>query len=263
MLEIKNLTKYFGGTIAVYNCSFVVPDKQITALIGPNGAGKTTVFDLVSGLLKADSGQVFLSPPYQEREQKGAGLDLTKLPSYKIANLHISRTFQQVRLFKHLTILDHLLITEDNDDTKLWRNVFGIAEARGSSREPKSRKHAERKEYIESFGIDRSLATVVSELSYGQRKLLQLAMALRKHHHLLMLDEPVAGVNAVIQRKIEDLILQLKERDETILIVEHDMDFVRRLADHVIVLDEGRVLLEGPPDRVLKDKKVLEAYLGE
>ena len=249
MLEVKNLTKKFGGVKAVDHCSFEVPARKITALIGPNGAGKTTVFDLVSGLLKADSGQVFLDIGSGTRE-------ITNLAPYKITNLGVSRTFQQVRLFRYLTILDHLLITENNEDTKFWKNII-------NSGKPSTQELKERQEYVKSFGIDRDLTALVSDLSYGQRKLLQLAMALRKHHHLLILDEPVAGVNAVIQTKIEDLILKLKKQDETILIVEHDMDFVRRLADHVIVLDEGRVLTEGPPDKVLRDKKVLEAYLGE
>ena len=158
-----------------------------------------------------------------------------------------------VRLFKNLTIADHLAMAEGNDDTRFFRSL--LPDTKSATEEYQS--------YIESFGIERPTETIVRDLSYGQRKLLQLAIALRKPHTLLLLDEPVAGVNAVIQQKIENLLMDLKKKGETIAIIEHDIEFVRKLADKVIVLDAGKVLLQGLPETVLRDKRVIEAYLGE
>ena len=242
MLQVKNITKTFGGVKAIQGSNFVIEKGKITAMIGPNGAGKTTLFNLITGLLKPDTGTISFD-----------GGDITGKEAFAIANLGISRTFQQVRLFHYLSILDHLQMVEDNSDTQLFRNLF-------------RREKAERKRYqkvLDDFGIERELDAQVSDLSYGQRKLLDLAMALRKQHSLLMLDEPVAGVNHVVQTRIENLLLGLKEKGETMLLIDHDMTFIRKLADHVIVLDAGVVLKQGKPEDVLTDPKVLEAYLGE
>jgi branched-chain amino acid transport system ATP-binding protein len=158
-----------------------------------------------------------------------------------------------VRLFKNLTILDHLLMSQDNLDLSLIRNLFRTQKVQKQNY----------KEYIKDFGIKKNLDTKVSDLSYGQRKLLSMAVAFLKTHKILLLDEPVAGVNKVIQKEIETTLMKFKEEKKTILVIEHDMDFVRKLADWVIVMDEGKVLAEGEPHKVLKDPKVLEAYLGE
>jgi len=242
MLAIKKVKKSFGGVKAVNGADFEVKENMITALIGPNGAGKTTLFDIISGLLKPDQGEIFLN-----------GKSIINLRPDVIANMGISRTFQQVRLFKNLTILDHLLMAQDNQDVKLFYNLV-------------IQKKVEEKDfqkYIERFGIKKSIHTKVSDLSYGQRKLLNMALAFKKMHKILLLDEPVAGVNKVIQKQIEDLLLKYKKDKKTILVIEHDMEFVRKLADWVIVLDQGKVLAEGKPEKVMKMKKVLEAYLGE
>ncbi|PJE75909.1 ABC transporter ATP-binding protein [Candidatus Uhrbacteria bacterium CG10_big_fil_rev_8_21_14_0_10_48_11] len=248
MLHVENITKHFGGVVAVSGCSFHVKPGSVTALVGPNGAGKTTVLDMVSGLLPVDSGQVLLG----ER-------NLTNKQPYVIANAGLSRTFQQVRLFRNLTILDHLMMAKDNDDTRLLFNIW-------------KRKKVEQDffaAHLGRFKVTKPLSTVVADLSYGQRKLLQLAMATLKPHHLLLLDEPVAGVTALVQEEIETLLLEMRgkptpgaDAEETMLIVEHDMGFVRRLADQVMVMDAGRVLVSGTPEVVLSDPRVLEAYLG-
>ncbi|OGY41731.1 MAG: hypothetical protein A2Y82_02525 [Candidatus Buchananbacteria bacterium RBG_13_36_9] len=242
MLEVKNIYKSFGGVKALDGCDFVIRENEITAMIGPNGAGKTTLFDIISGLLPADSGQIFL-----------AGKEITNLRPDEIANAGVSRTFQQVRLFKNLTILDHLLMAQDNQDVKMLANLI-------------NGNHIDKekyKVYIASFGIEKKLETKVSDLSYGQRKLLNMAIAFLKLHKILLLDEPVAGVNKVLQKQIENLLLKFKEEKKTILIIEHDIEFVRKLADRVIVLDQGKVIADGAPNQVLKLPHVLEAYLGE
>lgn len=242
MLELKNIKKSFGGVQAVKGSNFKIEKNKITALIGPNGAGKTTLFDIIAGLLRPDSGQVFFD-----------GKDITNKQPFEIANLGISRTFQQVRLFHNLNIQDHLAMIEDNQDVKCLKNIF-------SFKKPDKDKY---EKIIKDFGINLPIDTIVSELSYGQRKLLQIAMALHKQHKLVMFDEPVAGVNKVIQTKIEDLLIELKKQGETILLIDHDMEVVRRLCDYVIALDAGVVIAQGTPDKVLSDPKILQAYLGE
>ncbi|MBI4021955.1 MAG: ATP-binding cassette domain-containing protein [Candidatus Andersenbacteria bacterium] len=241
MLEIRNITKKFGGVTALNKCSFTVPRHKITALIGPNGAGKTTLFDVISGLVAPDKGDILID------NQKLMG----QRP-HQISLLGIARTWQQVRLFKYLTMVDHLQLAESTTDTKLFQNLV---------KQPKV-DTARYQKVIEDFAIDRPLDTVVTDLSYGQRKLLQLALVVVKPHRLLLLDEPVAGVNAVVQQRIENLLLSWPVKDETIIIVEHDIEFVQRLADYVVVMNQGCVLAEGKPENVLPDPRVAEAYLG-
>ena len=242
MLRVKNITKSFGGVRAIQGSSFEVEKNKITALIGPNGAGKTTLFNIISGLLRPDTGSIHLE-----------GVDITSKQPHEIANLGVSRTFQQVRLFKYLSIQDHLAMVRDNSDMNPLRQMF----------DSQKTDVVAYRQILEEYGIDHELEAQVSELSYGQRKLLDIALALRKQHSLVLLDEPVAGVNAVVQERIEGMLFDLKRKSETMLLIDHDMAFIRKLADHVIVLDAGVVLTEGAPEQVLSDPRVLEAYLGE
>ncbi len=242
MLTLTHLKKHFGGVKAVNGCSFNVKKNSITALIGPNGAGKTTAFDLISGLLKADAGKIILD-----------GVDITKKAPHKRAALGISRTFQQVRLFSNLNLTENLSLSlnqSDGDFFKLFRSepdnnlaIDAVLSAVGLSELPRNKRGA--------------------ELSYGQTKLLGLARALLLPHKLLMLDEPVAGVNPVLREKLKEIIHSLKSEGETLLLIEHDMDFVMSVADTVIVMAQGRVIAEGAPSNIQQNDQVLEAYLGK
>lgn len=242
MLAIKHLTKSFGGVRAVDGCTFEVAPRAITALIGPNGAGKTTLFNVVSGVLPADRGTVHF-----------AGHDITRLPIHARARLGISRTFQLVRTFANLTVEENLRLAAEPEDQRFFRSLVA----------PRCASKNILTDMLKLVRLEQPLNYPDKSLSYGQTKLLSLARALLMPHKILMLDEPVAGVAPTLRDQFKKLLPDLKARGETIFFIEHDMDFVRSVADHVIVMDQGRVLTQGTPEEVLKDKRVLGAYLGE
>ena len=245
ILEIKNLKKYFGGVKAVDGCNFEIKKGTITALIGPNGAGKSTVFNLILGLLKPDSGRIIFS-----------GRDVLKTKPEDISNLGISRLFQQSHLFNNLTVKENLLLALDNEDTKFWKNLFG---------KNKVSKDKEKRieQMLELIGMGKFKNKTTRDLSYGQKRLVELVRAVLNPHIFLMLDEPVAGVNPNLRKVIAKILLKLKEQGETILLIEHDMDFAFKIADEVIVMDQGKVIAKGKPEQIKNNPRVLEAYLGE
>lgn len=246
LLEVRNITKRFGGVAALHHCNFSIERNNLTALIGPNGAGKTTAFDIITGLIPADSGTVTLHIPGL------SAYELTSFPAYQVARFGVARTWQQVRLFNNLSLADHLLLSRRVESSALLTSLI----------HPKWPDVSEMQRQLLEFGIDHPPTALASELSFGQRKLLQLAMVFFQPHQLVLLDEPVAGVNAVTQQRIEALLRGLKDKAETVVVIEHDMDFIRRTADEVIALDQGRVLAEGKPNEVLKNRAVIDAYLG-
>ena len=227
MISVQKLDKHFGGVYAVHNCTFTVKDNTITSIIGPNGAGKTTLFNLICGIIKPDAGEIFLK-----------GRDISHLPTFKIARSGISRTFQQSRLFKNMTVKDNLLLAKPSTDSEI-------------------------KEVLKKVHFPLDMNTKASELSYGQMRLVEIARALLKPHTLLMLDEPTAGVNPKVRQELKQILLNLKKEGNTILLIEHDMEFVMSISDDVIVMTEGTVLTRGTPKQVQADKRVLEAYLGK
>ncbi|NYZ78165.1 ABC transporter ATP-binding protein [Candidatus Micrarchaeota archaeon] len=249
MLKIKNLKKHFGGVKAVDGCTFNAERGKITALIGPNGAGKSTVFNIVSGILKPDSGSV----SFGKKEIAGRSPE-------EISNVGISRLFQQTRLFKNLTVLENLLVAVDDEDEKLAKNLYAFENA-DRMRVKKARQTL--KLFFSEEQANALEKKTASDLSYGQKRLVELTRTVLNPHELLMLDEPVAGVNPVLRKKIAGVLLELKKKGETILLIEHDMDFTLGISDRVVVMDEGRVIAEGTPREIKKNEKVLEAYLGE
>jgi len=245
MIKIKNLKKYFGGVKAVDSCSFEIEKGKITALIGPNGSGKTTVFNLISGIIQPDEGQII----FDGKNIVGKSVDV-------ISNMGISRVFQQSRLFKNLTVKDNLLLAQDNQDTNFWQNLFGI----NKTTQEKQKKV---KDILKLLNITHIENHVAGELSFGQKRLAELGRAILNPHQLLMLDEPVAGVNPHLRKEIKNILLNLKKQGETILLIEHDMLFTFDIADDIIVLDAGKVIASGKPKEIRNNSAVLEAYLGD
>lgn len=249
MLRIENLHKHFGGVKAVNDCSFSIKEGDITALIGPNGSGKTTVFNVISGVTRPDSGKIFLSSPGLAEEK-----NITNLSPELISNLGISRVFQQSHLFANLTVEENLLIAFDNRDQKFWKSVLGLDRDLNEKRKIVG-------DYLERFRLTHMKDAQARDLSFGQRRLVEIMRSLINPHHLLILDEPIAGVTPELRDMIKDLLKELKEKGETILLIEHDMNFTLNVSDHVVVMDVGQVIAKGTPEEIKHDPKVLEAYL--
>jgi|SRR3989344_792960 len=248
LLQIKNLEKSFDGVKAVENCNFEIEENKIVALIGPNGAGKTTVFNLITGFIRADRGHIHF---------KGEPID--DLENYQISQQGIARTFQLIRLFPKLSVMDNLLLAKHKEADNFFVTLF----------KPRFIKHEERVnkerclEFLKLVGLEDKKDNLAKNLSYGQQKLLEIARILATEAELLLLDEPVAGVNPVMREKIRDVLLKLKKEGKTILFIEHDMKFVMNVADKVVVMDGGQEIAIGTPKQIQNNSKVLEAYLGK
>ena len=239
LLSVHEVTKIFGGVRAVDGASLSVKEGTVTALIGPNGSGKTTLFNIVTGYLKADGGRVEFD-----------GRDVTGSHPGKLYRQGLSRTFQQARIFPQLTVLENLVVAGGYGWGQLFTSRVGRKDrARASS-------------LLEEFRLTDISDLLASELSYGQRKLLEFAAVLMSAPRLVLLDEPTAGVNPVLIETMERHIRERNAAGITFLIVEHDMTFVMRLCDPVIVLDAGKPIFAGEPSVVQNNPLVLDAYLG-
>ncbi len=242
---MQSVSKAFGGIKAVNHCSFEVPKGKITALIGPNGAGKSTVFNLVSGVLKPDSGTIELNKE-----------TISGLEPHKIAEKGISRMFQKSALFLNLSPLDNLLLAGHVSDQQFWEST--ISPTKKEKELTKQGQHL-----LNRINLSKKQHQPCRELSFGQKRLVELGRCLMAPHQLLMLDEPVGGVNPIIRTEINQWLSDLRANGETILLIEHDMNFTLSIADKVVVMDEGHVIGEGTPSQIRKNPKVLEAYLGD
>jgi neutral amino acid transport system ATP-binding protein len=240
LLEVDDLSRQFGGVRAVRDCSFAVAPGSITGLIGPNGAGKTTAFNLIGGVLKPDSGRVTFD-----------GQEVTGRPPHRIARAGIGRTFQITRELPELSVLQNVI---------LHAPARGL---RGLMRASMPREECEQAiEHLEFVGLARLAHEPAGSLSYGQRKLLELAGVLMASPRLIMLDEPAGGVNPRLLEDIVERIRALNRGGVTFLIVEHNMDVVMSLSHSVVVMAHGQVLRQGRPAEVQADDRVLAAYLG-
>jgi neutral amino acid transport system ATP-binding protein len=240
LLEVSNLSKRFGGVVAVDSCSLSVPAGSITGLIGPNGSGKTTVFNLVTGFLPCDGGDM----RFKSQSIAGLGPD-------RIYALGIGRTFQLARIFPRLTALENMLVPVRRAGLRalLSHGQWGHEKERAM-------------EMLEFMDISKVAGTLGGALSYGQRKLLELAAVMMARPELVLLDEPAGGVNPVLLERIAEHIRQLNGQGITFLLVEHNMGFVMNLCHDVIVLHQGRVIAKGKPQEVRENPAVLDAYLG-
>ncbi len=248
MLELQDLVKTFGGLRAVDGCSFAVEEGTITGLIGPNGAGKTTVFDLVSGVLRPDGGEI-----------RFRGRPIGGVPTYRIARIGVTRTFQIPREIGRLTVLENLLLWAKYQSGE--HLAVALADRRRYRAEERGfRVKAER--ILELVDLSALRDEYAAHLSGGQKKLLELGRALMADPALVLLDEPGAGVNPSLMVKLVEAIRVENRNGRTFLVIEHDMDLVSRLCCPVVVMSQGRKLVEGGFDEIRRDEAVLEHYFG-
>ena len=240
LLTAERLTKSFGGIRALDECSFEIPEGSVSALIGPNGSGKTTAFNVITGYQLADAGRLTFR-----------GRAVRHPDPCRLQRLGLARTFQQARIFPGLSVLENVVLGRNQSwQALLRRRVSGP-----------DRRRAE--DLLDEFGLAAHASMPAGRLSYGQRKLLEFASVLMAEPVLVLLDEPAAGINPIMVKTMEDHIRRRHAQGVTFLIVEHEMQFVMRLCDPVIVLDRGRPIACAAPETVQNDPRVLDAYLGD
>lgn len=248
-LRLDNITRRFGGLVAVDHVSFSVPAKGVTAVIGPNGAGKTTLFNLLSGTIQPSEGRIFFE-----------GEDTTGLAPEKVAARGLIRTFQLVQLFQDLTVLENVKVGRHlHTSGGLFAALFRTPTARREERAVDDRA----RELLDFVGLGAQAQTAAAVLPYGQQRLLEIARAMAAEPKLIALDEPAAGLNVDESRRLAEMIRRIADEGTTVLLIEHDMTLVMNTADKVVVLDFGKHIAEGTPAEIRRDPAVLRAYLGD
>jgi neutral amino acid transport system ATP-binding protein len=249
LLRTEGVCKSFGGVQALADCSIEVEQGCIAGLIGPNGSGKTTLFNMITGYGRVDRGDVFVS------DRK-----ITNLPPDKVFGHGIGRTFQLTRVFSRLTVMENMIVGAHNSERTQAQGLRRFRNPLARAGGPATRRRA--MELLEFTGIAGHAGALAETLSYGQRKLLELAYVLMANPAIVLLDEPAGGINPTLISTITDRIRDLNAQGTTFLIVEHNMDFVMGLCDRVTVLDYGNAVVSGPPEVIRTDHRVLDAYLG-
>ena len=250
ILEVSGLTMRFGGLLAVNGVGLSVQDKQVVSMIGPNGAGKTTVFNCLTGFYQPTSGEILLD-----------GEPIQGLPGHKIARKGVVRTFQNVRLFKDMTVVENLLVAQHRHlDTGLLSGLLKTRAFRRSEREAMDfAAH-----WLEQVNLTDVANRPAGTLAYGQQRRLEIARCMMTRPRILMLDEPAAGLNPKETEDLKALISLLRdEHNVTVLLIEHDMKLVMSISDHIVVINQGCPLAEGTPEQVRDNPDVIKAYLGE
>jgi len=249
ILQVNNLSKFFGGLKAISNCSLKIKKGSITGIIGPNGSGKTTLFNLIAGNLKPNKGSV-----YFDNE------DITGIPSYELFSKGVLRTFQIAHEFTNLTVLENLMMVPGGQSGELLVNALFKPRLVNEEEKKIKQKALEVIKFLNLTHLEKELA---GNLSGGQKKLLELGRTMMVDAKIVLLDEVGAGVNRTLLKDIGSAILRLnKEKGYTFCMIEHDMDFISRLCDPVIVMAEGSVLFKGTSDEVKNNEQVIESYLG-
>lgn len=247
ILQIQQITKRYGGMIVNRDVTFEIPRGSVTGVIGPNGAGKTTLFNLVTGYVRPDSGTVFLD-----------GKDITGLAPHRIVRAGISRTFQLVRVFPRLSLLDNVMMGYlDLPGNTLLSSIFTF---RRKGKYEQYREHA--RALLDYVGLSKYEQGYANDLSYGQQKLVEIGRALASDPKILLLDEPLAGLNVTIIDKMLRLISDMKQSGKTVIIIEHNTEIMRQICDQITVLNFGEVIASGDAATVFADPVVIDSYLG-
>lgn len=247
-LATKNLTKHFDGVYAVNKLSISFESGKITGIIGPNGSGKSTLINTLTGMISADDGDIIVA----------GGERLARVRAYEVPTYGITRTFQDVKLFEQMPVIDNILVVLT--ERSVWKSLF----------ERHSKFHLEKaEEVLKKIGLWEKRNELAKNLSYGQRKLLEIARVLAMIHcgvgdiNVIFLDEPFAGLFPEMIKIVTSVMKELRDQGKAVVLVEHNMDLIRELSNHIYVLDSGELLAEGKPSEVLVRKDVVEAYLGE
>jgi branched-chain amino acid transport system ATP-binding protein len=249
LLQFNQISKNFGGLQVLQGVQFNVPEGGIFGLIGPNGAGKTTVFNLITGLLRASSGNIMFN-----------GQDIGNVAPHKITERGIARTFQNIRVFKEMTLLENVVVgMHDHLDYGFGGLLLNLGSFRKIEKEARERAL----ELLSWVRLDHKAEMLADSLSYGEQRKLEFARALATKPKLLLLDEPVAGMNPAEKTELMAEIINIKQRGFSIFMIEHDMRFVMGLCDRVAVLNFGKIIAEGTPDEIKNNQEVIEAYLGK
>jgi len=245
MLKVDSLSKHFNGLQAVRDVSFTIQKGTVTSLIGPNGAGKTTLFNMICGYLKPDKGTV----NFQGKELNGS-------PPHAIASMGIGRTFQNLRVIKMLTVLDNVLLSFSDRHMKGFPGIFNVLR-----KDPEAKNRERAKELLDFVCLSEKADNSAGSLSYGQQKLLSLACCLALNPAILLLDEPVAGVNQEMIINILALLRNLRDKGIAVFFIEHNLGAVMEVSDRLIVMDEGSIIADGIPSVMKEDPAVIEAYI--